>query len=157
MTEEFRKEEPLAATTVEGIKPGLKYRCIEGKWESLKDVGAAKPIERGTTRELDINKGGKEEYYAVLFTGFLNIPITGQYRFTLDADDGGALMLGGKTVCAKEHFSHRPAEGNILLEKGLHPFKLMYFQGYGGRYLRLWISGPDGKRRRVSGEMLFHK
>lgn len=36
--------------------------------------------------------------YSVRFTGRIKIPVTGKYRFRLDADDGCRLYLNGRTV-----------------------------------------------------------
>jgi hypothetical protein len=48
-------------------------------------------------------------------------------------------------------------KGDIALAKGLHQFKLEYFQGTGGSGLALGVSGPGLKKQAIPAKMLFRK
>ena len=71
--------------------------------------------------------------FGVVFTGKLNAPKKGAYRFYLASDDGARILIDGKEVV--KHDGIHPAsdikEKGINLEKGEHEFRLEYFQGGG--------------------------
>ncbi|MFH2041388.1 MAG: metallophosphatase, partial [Acidobacteriota bacterium] len=50
----------------------------------------------------------------------------------------------------------RAKTGAAALEKGLHPIELLYFQGKGGRGLKMGISGPGLNEEDIPAGMFFH-
>lgn len=74
------------------------------------------------------------EWFAIRFTGYLQISVAGEYRFQVCSDDGSNLRVTGSdglvTVVANDgQHSMQCAEGRIVLEPGPTPFELDYFQG----------------------------
>jgi hypothetical protein len=74
------------------------------------------------------------EWFAIRFTGYLQISTVGEYRFQVCSDDGANLRISGSdgltTVVANDGLhSMQCAEGSIVLEPGPTPFELDYFQG----------------------------
>ena len=66
-------------------------------------------------------------------TGFLNVPVNGNYTFTLNSDDGSQLFIDGGLV-VDNGGAHGPqvASGSISLSAGLHPFEVQFFEDFGG-------------------------
>ncbi|MEZ4935779.1 MAG: PA14 domain-containing protein [Saprospiraceae bacterium] len=58
-----------------------------------------------TVKNIDLTDIGKEQHYAALFEGFIEIAETGVYTFHLSSDDGSQLqvanqlLIGAATVC----------------------------------------------------------
>jgi hypothetical protein len=74
------------------------------------------------------------EWFAIRFTGYLQIITAGEYRFQVCSDDGSNLRVTGSeglvTVVANDgQHAMQCAEGRIALEPGPTPFELDYFQG----------------------------
>jgi hexosaminidase len=97
----------------------------------------------------------RSENFGIRFTGFLDAPRTGIYRFSLDSDDGSMLSLGGVVVVDNDGLhSALEKSGVIALEKGLHPLRLDYFEGTGQDDLILKWSGPGFELQPLPAEAL---
>lgn len=74
------------------------------------------------------------EWFAIRFTGYLQITTAGEYRFEVCSDDGSNLRVTGSeglvlVVANDGQHAMQCAEGRIVLEPGPTPFELDYFQG----------------------------
>ncbi|MCA1965002.1 MAG: DUF1080 domain-containing protein, partial [Prosthecobacter sp.] len=118
----------------EGLKD-LKFALYLGKWDRLPDFSKLKPHREGAVPEnlIDIKLDDYKNEFGVVFTGKLNAPRKGSYRFYLTGDDGVRIQVDGKTVV--EYDGIHPAgdikEGSVQLEQGEHEFRYEYFQGGG--------------------------
>ena len=72
-----------------------------------------------------------------------------EYAEMLDKSELDAIVIGTPMPF------HAPQTIGAL-EKGLHPFELLYFQGKGGRGLRMGISGPGLNEENIPAGMFFH-
>ena len=82
------------------------------------------------------------------FTGFIDVPEDGLYRFFVDSDDGSTLKVQGTMVVDNDEL-HSAAEksGAIALAKGMHPIELDMFEGAGQDLLRVsWIMPSAAKK-----------
>jgi len=87
------------------------------------------------------------DHFAYLFFGYLDVPADGVWSFALRDDDGAALWVDGICVVDNDGI-HEPAEaeGTIPLGKGLHYYKLMYFDDEGGQELAWSWKAPESDR-----------
>ncbi len=73
---------------------------------------------------------GLFEWFAIDARAILKIPVTGQYKFRLNSDDGSLLYINGQTIVNNDgQHSTKSAEGSVTLTVGLHKLRLVYFQG----------------------------
>lgn len=72
---------------------GLNYSLYQGDWQSVPAVSKLKPVETGTTNNFDIHVKKQMEKMALEFDGYLTIPKSGEYFFTLVSDDGSLLFI----------------------------------------------------------------
>jgi azurin len=118
----------------QGLKD-LKFALYLGKWDKLPDFAKLKPHREGSVPDnlIDIKLDDYKNEFGVVFTGKLNAPRKGSYRFYLTGDDGVRIKIDGKTVV--EYDGIHPAgdikEGSIQLEAGDHELRYEYFQGGG--------------------------
>ena len=136
---------------------GLKYGYYEGKWDNLPDFKNLKPIKEGRTFQVDLdNFSTKEEYFGVLFTGYISISESGDYTFILSSNDGSQLYIDDKLVINNDGL-HGTIEkpGDIKLSASKHKFKLHYFQGGGKAFLELLMKGPNAMKIPIPVSMLF--
>lgn len=112
---------------------GMRYAYGEGNWDLLPDASAWTPVKTGITRDAEMKERRRDIHFAMTYTGYLEVPQTGVYRFHLTSDDGSRLELGGQTVVSNDGLHDMIGQsGKAHLEKGLHKFTLSYFQKDGG-------------------------
>ncbi len=132
----------------------VRYTYYEGAYDHIPDFKSLKPVTTGSLNPglLDIRPRHRDENFAFVFEGTLNVPADGDYTFSLDSDDGSRLIVGGKTVIEKNMLGGMGTEmhGTAHLTAGRVPFKLEYFQGGGPFGLSLAWGGPGFKRRALS-------
>jgi hypothetical protein len=73
--------------------PGVQYDYFEGSWEQLPDFGQLTPQLSGITTNISITPSPRDTNYALRFTGYIDIPRRGVYRFILSSDDGSRLFI----------------------------------------------------------------
>ncbi len=66
--------------------------------------------------------------FAALFTGYIEVPETGTYRFRILSDDGVALYIGRKFACGTTGEASGTYDGSIALEAGLHEIALAFHE-----------------------------
>lgn len=112
----------------------LKFALYLGAWDKLPDFSKLTPHRQGVVEDnlVQIKLDDYKNEFGVVFTGKLDAPRKGSYRFYIAGDDGVRLKINGKTVV--EHDGIHPAdikEGSAQLEAGPHEFRLEYFQAQG--------------------------
>lgn len=108
--------------------------------------------------EINIAKAEGGEHFAMKFEGFVKVPETGIYSFYSNSDDGTKLFIHDKLVVDND-YTHGMTEksGAVALNKGLHPIKIIFFQGYGGKGLEVRIEGPGLDKQIVGKKYLYYE
>jgi len=147
---------------VGGLKPGLEYAYYEQSQEyrpdRLPDFTRMKPKVTGIAEKCDLSRAQRDEYFALKFEGFIKVPADGIYTFYTDSDDGSRLYIDSIEVVDND-YSHPMKEesGQIPLSAGTYPFKLLYYQGMGGKGLVARYEGPGIEKKPIPPDVLFHK
>ncbi len=138
------------------LLPGLNVSYYEGRWSRVPDFRNIPAVRRQTAANFDLSLRQRQEYYALHFMGYIRIPKSGDYTFTLSSDDGSWLRIGGVMVVNHDgpHASSEKS-GLVVLPAGIHPLELGYFQASGGQELRLSIAGPGIPKQPVTDAMLL--
>lgn len=86
------------------------------------------------------------------------IPATGVYEMVLKSDDGAVLFIDeSKTIDNDGIHGMKQKRGAEALEKGLHRIRLFYFQGAGGKGLRLQVRGSGMELQDLPPAWLRHE
>ncbi len=105
-------------------------------------------------RSISLKNGGNGDYYAVSFTGKLNITTAGYYTFETLSDDGSTISIDGQLVVNNDGLhAGRYKSSRVYLEEGSHEIKINYFESTGGDFLAVYVSQPNTDISRVD---LFH-
>jgi hexosaminidase len=138
---------------------GLEYAYYEGSWFRLPDFGKLMPAKTGRVYDLTLEPvEPRENDFAVLFKGFINIPVTGDYTFTILADDGAAVSIGDREVVRDDGlFDIKELSGQITLEAGKYPLAISYFQKTGSPGLEVLCEGPGMERQPLPPHWLLVK
>jgi len=136
-----------ALAKVKKIKPGgFHYAYYEGEWDKLPDFNKLKPVQSGTTdKNFDINKFPRQNNFALLIDGWMEVKEDGYYIFGLSSDDGSKFYLDNQLLLDNDglHDSGSFKSYILPLQTGFYPFRLEYFQKDGGRDLKLVYLTPS--------------
>jgi alpha-L-fucosidase len=135
-----------ARASTGGLEPGLSCASYEVP-ESIKSCAeittAGKMVAMSIVATPTVAPKPREEYFGLVFTGSIEVPETGLYRFFVDSDDGSLLRIGDVTVVDNDGpHSATEKSGAIALEKGVHPIELRMFEAAGQDLLRVSWLGP---------------
>ncbi len=102
----------------------------------------------------DAAPGIPHERFSVVWCGELEPPVTGEYQFSLAADDSASLQLDGKDVLQVSS-AREETSPTLRLEGGhRHPLKLTLVNEAGPAQIRLLWSGPGFSKRPVPRDRL---
>jgi len=156
----YRKAQTiLDAVKPDALEPGLAFDFYRSHWTRLPDFGALTPARTGVSEGLGLQCAqGEKADFGLRFTGYIQIPKTDVYVFSVESDDGTRLRIGGKEVVLNDGV-HGMTEihGEIALEAGWHPIELIYFQGTGGQGLQVTWEGPGFLPGPIPKEALKHQ
>ncbi len=150
----------VAKTAFSFIDPernGLEYAYYEGSWFKLPDLTSLTPAKTGRVFDITLEPAGaREDNFALMFRGFLQIDTPGEYTFTVVADDGARIVIGNDEVVRKEGiFGRKQVSGKIMLEAGRYPLEITYFQKSGDRKLEILCEGPGVEKQSLPPQWLF--
>ncbi len=121
----------------------VNYTTCEGVWPWVPDTAMLSPVASGQAAGLDLSVRPRDTNYAIAYSGYIRVRTDGNYTFYLNDDAGAVFRIHDATVI-DDDFTHTNAEvsGSILLQAGLHPFRLTYRHATGTNALSLKYSGP---------------
>lgn len=147
---EYRKVTALEPLKIKSAKSGMSYRYYEGEFTTLPDFKTLKPVKTGIVQDFNVEllAAPRIDHYAIVYEGYVEIPADGMYYFYTRSDDGSKLYIHEQLVVDNDgSHSERTRGGDIPLKKGLHPFRVEYFEDFEGQSLFIGFSGEDGVRK----------
>ena len=142
-----------------GLQKGCRYTYHEANFQLIGQIEPDPPEAAGFMDAPSIAGAAAEDHFAYCFTGYIDIPSDGIWWFSTKSDDGSALYIDGVCVVNNDG-SHSPVvvEGQIPLKKGLHPYKLLYFEDYEGQELTwCWKAPGAAAYAPVPAAKLYYK
>lgn len=128
---------------------GLSYKHSTGAWIDLDDPTMvatwADPEFTGKIRNFSLTPRTQEDFFNFQFSGYLDIPATGDYIFRLSSDDGSRMFLDADTIIDNNgnHSTVVKFSDTLHLAAGPHPVDVYYFDYSGGQSLSVQYKGPD--------------
>lgn len=130
------------ADNVGSSQSGLEYAYYEGTWSSLPNFDNLTAASSGTVTNFDISQFSANSY-GVVFTGFVEVPESGQYTFFTASNDGTKLYIGDEVVVNNDgQHTVQEQSGTIGLASGKHAIRVEYFQNGGSQELTVSYQGP---------------
>jgi len=132
------------------LEAGLNYSAYQGIWSYTPEFRDMTPVKQGQVDTPDVALRSRDDNAGLLFTGYIKVPVTGDYTFHLDTDSRSHLFIHDAHVIDND-YNHRGLEqsGTIKLASGLHPFRLYYSHTTGTRH-RLDLSWSSSKMAKTS-------
>ncbi len=152
----------VSKATFVPVRPGvngLRYTYVEGEWNSLPGFDTLRAAAEGIAYTLDLSDiPAREDFWGVRYQGRIEIPRTGEYRFSTLSDDGSRLWIDGVLLVDNDGI-HAPRErsGHRPLSAGPHAIVLEMFENVGGQRLEVFVEGPGVPRQPLPPSWLFVK
>lgn len=128
---------PTQARTTATTAGGVNYRYYEGEWKALPSSDSAlesKLSLSGAVNGLDLSIRRKNEGFACVYRGYLDVPAAGLWMFSLRSSDGSRLTVDGVTLIDNDgiHGAGYERTGTCALSAGKHEVEVSYFKAKNG-------------------------
>ncbi|MEO2035113.1 MAG: CehA/McbA family metallohydrolase [Planctomycetaceae bacterium] len=147
----------------EGVSPGvtqqgLNYRYYHGDYAGVDSVKEADLVSEFIAPNFNIDVRERDLFYALHFSGLIDIPQDGVYMFATSSNDGSRLYIGDTLVVDNDGVHGiRSASGMIPMKAGLHPIRVNYFNAGGTWALDVTWKGPDFDEQPIPENVLHRK
>jgi len=138
-------------------KKGVRYTFYEGQFLSVHEFEShGKKLGEGIFAQPTILESPVKDHFGYTFRGYLQVPVSGEYIFSLATDDGSALTIDGVTLIDNDgSHSLKKVGGRMQLEKGFHSFELRYFDDYAEEEMKLFWTIPGKTESIISADHFF--
>jgi glucose/arabinose dehydrogenase len=136
---------------------GLNYTYYQGQWDNVPDFTALPAAASGTVATFSLTPRLREDEFAFRYTGYVSVPVDGEYTFYTSSDDGSQFFIGS-TLVVDNNGMHGSQErsGKIGLKAGLHAITVGFFERGGDQLLDVSYAGPNSAKTLVPATALFH-
>lgn len=140
----FEKQQYRKGSLQVDTQSGLNCQYYEGSYNSVKNIRQADLKKEAPTLTMEIPTFCREDNFALVFNGYIQIQHQGIYTFYLTSDDGSVLKIGDQLVVDNDGYhGSKEVAGQIALNAGWHPIELRYFESGGGNKLALQYEAPE--------------
>lgn len=135
---------------------GLMYSYYEGTFDKLPDFSKLNAISTGYVNNFDLSVRKKNDFFAIVYEGKIEITSSGNYIFYTTSDDGSKLYINNKEVVNNDGL-HGSVErsGSINLNAGIHDIRVSYFERTGGEVLEVKYAGPGISKQVIPSGKLY--
>ena len=102
---------------------------------------------------------GQNDNFSVVWTGYLEAPVTGKYTIFGSTDDGMQIYVAGVSILPAQSWNFQGTTeyaGSVDLVAGQrYPIKVRYFEGGGGTEAHVWWQPPGGIKTVMPTERLY--
>ena len=136
---------------------GLQYQYYEGNWDMLPYFTVLKALKEGEIANFSLSPRTQDGYFAMRFTGYVDITTAGTYTFFTASDDGSKLYINGEEIVNNDG-THGKQErsGQVNLTAGKHAIEVTYFEKWGGETLEVMYEGPGISKQFIPSEVLYY-
>jgi len=159
--EQTQRDKPWTGSEILKLHPlkvepsalkNLISRTYLGKWNDLPDFSklTSENVEEEHDGLISLDQATvKTDHFGLVWEAEFEANKDGEYQFYFDADDGGRVVIDGKTLVEIRKLG--PMNGSrskvpkIRLSKGLHPIRIEYYEVTQNQGVQLGWKGPDVK------------
>jgi hypothetical protein len=137
---------------------GVEYAYYEGTWSVLPDFSTLISVAEGDCANVDLGLRLRDDNFAFVFRGYVEVPQDGVYTFYTTSDDGSRLYIGGTEVVNNDG-AHAAQErsGTIALAAGLHEMAVAFFEATGNQVLEVRYEGPGVTKQLIPDNRLYRE
>jgi hypothetical protein len=125
---------------------GVDYMHYKGSWSLLPDFTALVADTAGTADSLSVTALPQgSQGFGALLSGYLTVPIDGDYTLYLTSSDGSALYLNDSLILSNNGVHATPAQDSVKvpLKQGAYLIGVKYFNAMSTPFLNVSYACPD--------------
>lgn len=125
-------------------KNGLSYSYYEGKFSNIWEIEKKGELKKTGIAEKPSDKTEGQtnfDYFGYVYEGFIYAPETGLYKFKLGSNDAANLQIRDIVVVDNPD-GVTESYGRVYLQKGYHPVKFRFYEGWGGEFFNAYWAIP---------------
>jgi len=148
----------VASVLVANPVHGVKWNAYKGDFPWIPSENSLIPSKSGTLEKPVVGVKSTIGNQVLYFTGYIKIPIDGEYTFFLTTDSKALLRIHDCTVIDEDYGYHALTKrsGSIMLKAGMHPFRLYNFQNSDKPMLNFEWSGSGISFQEVPSNVFFY-
>ena len=137
--------------------PGLEYAACDAPGGSLAALANAAVIKAGVALVPTVQALTQKDNTGLRFTGYIEVPSDGVYRFALTSEDNSRLIIDDQVVVDNGAAQYALRyDGMIRLMAGKHNLTLLYAKTDGAAALGLAVQPPQGSMLPVPPSWFSH-
>jgi hypothetical protein len=148
---------PVPSTPIDGLKEGLIWEShqLDSPWVAKTDIFT--PKDKGTTTVLSPEGLQKPTGTQLLLSGYLKVPTTGEYTFSIQTMNNTVIRLHDATLLDADSGYNLGTKRStkISLEAGFHPIRSYIKLGQSQHWNFQW-SGPEFAQQTISPGALYY-
>lgn len=153
----FEKTPFLEPMAVANPKDGMEYRYYEGKWGEWPDFDKMESKTGGIAKNFLVSDiASREDYWGLVYNGYLKAEVDSFYVFRIQADDACRLYIDNKLVVSEKKSSKGENVGAVALKKGFHRVRVEFIEQQGDARLRFYTKSPDNDWKLLEKFPFFH-
>ena len=154
----FEKSQFNTPADVSNPLPGLTYSYFEGNWPSMPDFTKLKPQMDGIATNFSVRDLAlREDYWGLVFNGYIKVDEDNLYQFMIKADDAGRFYINNKVVVDEKTVIKGANVGTVALKKGFHAVKVEFLEKIGNQRLRFYFKkGGSADWVQLDANQFFH-
>ncbi len=148
---------PIPGVETEKLKKGLTKKTYQGRYNWVPNFEYLKAAKSKRVKNINLKTNLKSDY-GLFFTGYINIPTDGNYRFYLKSTGKSHIMLHDIHILDNDfNFTSKQQQSVLLnLKAGKHPIRIYYQQNNAGQpLLDLQLEGPGMKKGKIPANMFL--
>ncbi|MEO7990618.1 MAG: fibronectin type III domain-containing protein [Chryseolinea sp.] len=129
-----------------------KYYHHPGLMASTVDIPNAGTLNKiGFISTVSTSPRTQTDNYAFVYEGFINLPSSGNYRFSTQSDEGSQMWINNTLVVANDgkHTSTKVNSAIINLSAGWYPIRVEYFENTGTETLTAYWTRPGSSEQAI--------
>ncbi len=148
----------LPAVIVSNLVNGIDYKYYEGTWDALPNFSSLTPVKTGVNSKLDLANANRYSEFGFSFSGYVEIPVDGQYTFYSASDDGSNLLIDNVLVVSNDGLHGKSEKsGSIGLKAGKHAISSLFFQNLGNQYFEVSYEGNGISKQVIPASTLYRQ
>lgn len=135
---------------------GIVYLYYEGTWDRLPIFSTLASAKAGVVDNFTLDVRLRDDNFALLFNGLIDIQSDGEYTFYTKSDDGSRLWIGNNHVVNNDGLHGvQEKSGKIQLVRGKHEITVAFFEKTSVAVLEVYYQGPGISKQLIPGNVLF--
>ncbi|NQZ08971.1 MAG: hypothetical protein HRT35_17590, partial [Algicola sp.] len=139
----------MAQTPPQSPVSGLKFQYFEGSETELTDLGQLDAKTAGIAAGLDLSLRQREQNYALVFSGFINVPENKSYTLELKTKDWGEIYLDGQLIISRPKQQSIKEKITLDITEGYHSVSFTHVHFDGKQQFDVFV-----KARRLSRQLI---